>query len=182
MALECPFPTLPIPSLVMPCRYKEACIIGSDCGTWHAGPGFLGEQCRGIAAALQLQQNRELTCLPTFPPRPRRDIPTGKIARSEAEQKVSMQGRDSLASSAEASRRLEGTASASGHPGVPVKVQVHKKPLKELSELYLVQEIHAHQGLILQDPLRYFICRIIQHRTDLKSTVMVSTFQKDSNQ
>lgn len=57
-----------------------------------------------------------------------------------------LQGRESLASSADAARRLEGTASASGRPGVPVKVQVHKKVVKELAELYLVQEIHAHQG------------------------------------
>lgn len=57
-----------------------------------------------------------------------------------------MQGQESLASSADAARRLEGTASASGRPGVPVKVQVHKKLVKELAELYLVQEIHAHQG------------------------------------
>ena len=57
-----------------------------------------------------------------------------------------MQGRDSVASNADASRRLDGEASGSGRPGVPVKVQVHKKLVKELAELYLVQEIHAHQG------------------------------------
>ncbi|KAK9850113.1 hypothetical protein WJX84_008956 [Apatococcus fuscideae] len=57
-------------------------------------------------------------------------------------------GRDSVASNADASRRLEGEASGSGRPGVPVKVQVHKKLVKELAELYLVQEIHAHQGVV----------------------------------
>ncbi|KAK9818208.1 hypothetical protein WJX72_008854 [[Myrmecia] bisecta] len=44
--------------------------------------------------------------------------------------------------------RSSGIASPSGRNGIPVKVQVHKKSHKELADLTIVQELHAHSGVV----------------------------------
>ena len=47
--------------------------------------------------------------------------------------------------------RESGGASVSGR-GVPVKVHVHRKAYKDLSDLHLIQEIHSHVGVALLYP------------------------------